>query len=216
MEDMPSAPYRVVIAAARPSIRAGLRAMLERYSEFEVAEARQPRNLEADAEPRAADVIVVDLDGEAPMSVAEVIEQVRGIPLVIVGAGAEELRAAAPDRRGVVVVAEEVGAEELAVAVRAASLGFVAVGPDVVRLPPLDPQPSFPALDAAAIDALSDREREVLGLLAEGLANKRIAQALQISEHTVKFHVSAILSKLGAASRTEAVTLAARRGLLAL
>ena len=101
-------------------------------------------------------------------------------------------------------------------AVRAASLGFVAVGPDVARLPPLDPQPSFPALDAAAIDALSDREREVLGLLAEGLANKRIAQALQISEHTVKFHVSAILSKLGAASRTEAVTLAARRGLLAL
>jgi DNA-binding NarL/FixJ family response regulator len=56
----------------------------------------------------------------------------------------------------------------------------------------------------------------VLQLLAEGLPNKRIAAQLHISEHTAKFHVSAIILKLGATSRTEAVTLAARRGLLIL
>ena len=56
----------------------------------------------------------------------------------------------------------------------------------------------------------------MLALLAEGLANKQIAQRLRISEHTVKFHVAAILAKLGAASRTEAGYVAARRGLIAL
>jgi DNA-binding NarL/FixJ family response regulator len=56
----------------------------------------------------------------------------------------------------------------------------------------------------------------VLQLLAQGIPNKQIAQRLSISEHTVKFHVSAIMTKLGAASRTEAVTTAARRGLLLL
>jgi DNA-binding CsgD family transcriptional regulator len=56
----------------------------------------------------------------------------------------------------------------------------------------------------------------VLQLLAEGLPNKLIAVRLSISEHTAKFHVSAIMTKLGAASRTEAVTIGARRGLLIL
>ena len=56
----------------------------------------------------------------------------------------------------------------------------------------------------------------MLGLVAEGLANKAIARRLTISEHTVKFHVAAILTKLGAGSRTEAVRLGAQRGLVAL
>ena len=65
-------------------------------------------------------------------------------------------------------------------------------------------------------EPLTAREREVLQLLAQGIPNKQIAQRLSISEHTVKFHVSAIMTKLGASSRTEAVTTAARRGLLLL
>ncbi len=63
---------------------------------------------------------------------------------------------------------------------------------------------------------LTERESEVLGLLAQGLANKQIAARLGISEHTVKFHVSAIYSKLGASSRTEAVRLGVRLGLIVL
>lgn len=74
------------------------------------------------------------------------------------------------------------------------------------------------ALDSAPTndEPLTAREREVLQLLAQGIPNKQIAQRLRISEHTVKFHVSAIMAKLGAASRTEAVTSAARRGILLL
>jgi len=63
---------------------------------------------------------------------------------------------------------------------------------------------------------LTPREQEVLQLLAEGLPNKAIASQLSISEHTVKFHVNAIMGKLGAQSRTEAVTRATRAGLILL
>jgi DNA-binding NarL/FixJ family response regulator len=65
-------------------------------------------------------------------------------------------------------------------------------------------------------DPLTERELEVLRLMAQGQMNKEIAAALVISERTVKFHVSAILSKLGAGNRTEAVTLAAQQGLIEL
>src|SRR4030067_1297183 len=69
--------------------------------------------------------------------------------------------------------------------------------------------------DAAAED-LTPREMDVLQLLAEGLPNKEIGRRLRISEHTVKFHVNTILAKLGARTRTEAVTRAARQGLIIL
>ena len=66
------------------------------------------------------------------------------------------------------------------------------------------------------LEPLTPRERDVLGLLAEGLPNKAIAKRLRISDHTVKFHLNAVLGKLGATSRTEAVTKAVRAGLLTL
>ena len=65
-------------------------------------------------------------------------------------------------------------------------------------------------------EALTVREREVLELLSRGLPNKLIARRLQISEHTVKFHVSSIYAKLGASSRTDAVSRGVRRGLITI
>jgi DNA-binding NarL/FixJ family response regulator len=64
------------------------------------------------------------------------------------------------------------------------------------------------------IEALTPREVEILQLLAAGLGNKEIASRLGISDHTVKFHVASVIGKLGAASRTEAVTLGIRHGLV--
>src|SRR5260370_34209581 len=66
------------------------------------------------------------------------------------------------------------------------------------------------------LEELTEREREVLRLLAQGMPNKEIASHLVISERTAKFHVSSIMSKLGATNRTEAVTLAVQRGLITL
>ena len=77
----------------------------------------------------------------------------------------------------------------------------------------LSPTPSDPSHDG---NVLTPREKDVLKLLAEGLTNKTIADCLRISDHTVKFHVNAIMSKLGAQSRTDAVVRATRQGLLLL
>jgi DNA-binding NarL/FixJ family response regulator len=73
-------------------------------------------------------------------------------------------------------------------------------------------RPTPPLPDDA--EALTPREREVVGLLAQGLSNRALGERLGISEHTAKFHVNAILGKLGAASRTEAVMRAVRLGLI--
>ena len=81
----------------------------------------------------------------------------------------------------------------------------------------LQPPGPSPARDPAdLVEELTPRETEVLQLLADGLTNKAIAQRLGISDHTVKFHVNAVLGKLGAQSRTEAVVRASRLGLLQL
>jgi DNA-binding NarL/FixJ family response regulator len=77
-------------------------------------------------------------------------------------------------------------------------------------------QPSRDLLPQPPAEELTPRELEVLQLLAEGLSNKAIAYRLDISEHTVKFHVNAILGKLSAQSRTEAVVQATRLGLIIL
>jgi DNA-binding NarL/FixJ family response regulator len=106
--------------------------------------------------------------------------------------------------------------EELAAAVHAISQGMVVGAPALIE-PLLESRP--PALGDEAVllvEPLTDREIEVLQLLAQGLANKQIAAVLGISEHTVKFHVSGIYTRLGAASRTEAVRLGVRQGLIVL
>lgn len=111
----------------------------------------------------------------------------------------------------------DVGAETLAAAVRAVAEGLTVVEPPLAAT---WRSPGGRALDGDTLEPggeeLTAREREVLQLVAQGLPNKSIAQRLGISEHTVKFHVAAILGKLGAASRAEAVRLGARRGLIAL
>ncbi|HEX3776494.1 MAG TPA: response regulator transcription factor [Polyangiaceae bacterium] len=100
--------------------------------------------------------------------------------------------------------------ERVLSALRALASGSAVLEPAILR--------TFVSARAAPNDALTltPRETEVLNLVAEGLSNKSIAERLRISEHTAKFHVNAILNKFGAETRTEAVVMAARRGLLML
>ena len=106
--------------------------------------------------------------------------------------------------------------EEYSTAVTALHLGLVSADP--ILLDQLLAQNSSRSLadEERVIEDLTNREMEVLELLSEGLANKQIALELEISEHTVKFHVSSIYTKLGATNRIEAVTLGARLGLIVL
>ena len=101
-------------------------------------------------------------------------------------------------------------AEELAAAVRAVHAGLVVLHPAALEPSRASDQPG------AAGAPLTAREREILELMADGASNRIIAARLAISRHTVKFHVASILAKLGATSRTEAVALALRGGLLAV
>ena len=100
-------------------------------------------------------------------------------------------------------------ADEVAAAIRAARRGEVHLDPAIAR----QLTRSLVAPTARAVDALTDREREVLVLVAQGLSNQQIADALVISERTARTHVSNILGKLGVASRTQAALLAIREGI---
>ena len=163
------------------------------------------------------DVVVLDLGRPAVGPAAGVPETLRavaaapGAPAVVVlaeqgdRAGADLRRAGA---RG--VLPRTAAPAEIAAAIEAVAAGLVVLHPDV-----LGPRAArSPAEPAAPADPVTPREREILAMLAEGLGNKAIAARLGISTHTVKFHVAAILQKLGARSRAEAVTIGVRRGLL--
>ena len=100
--------------------------------------------------------------------------------------------------------------EELAAAIVATRAGLVVLHPDALS------RPTLAESAKGETTALTPREVEILEMMAEGLSNRRLAAHLGISSHTVKFHVASILAKLGALSRTEAVTLGVRRGLISL
>ncbi len=106
----------------------------------------------------------------------------------------------------------EASPEELSATVHALSEGLLAGSPTLIH--GLLEQKTVASIDEAelVVDLLTGREHQILQLIAEGLANKQISAALNISENTVKFHVSSLYSKLGVTNRTEAVRSGARRG----
>jgi len=114
------------------------------------------------------------------------------------------------------IIARDAGPDELQLALQAADAGFVLLHPSSVRGLILE-NPSHNAKDITTeelTEELTAREEQVLRLVSIGLGNKEIAARLAISDHTVKFHISSILGKLNAASRTEAVSLGIRKGFI--
>ena len=191
----PIAILRVAVEAAYPSVRAGLRAMLAATPSFQLTED-------------TADVTVADLEEGSTM------EDWPAGPAVLLASSPGEFATtmiSGDTPRGYLL--KEATASELSAAVTAVSQGLVVFDPAVAALVSSRPHEQPLTLEGAT---LSDRELEVLRHVASGLPNKGIARELGISEHTVKFHVGTILGKLGAASRTEAVTLAVRSGMLPL
>jgi DNA-binding NarL/FixJ family response regulator len=197
---------RVVVIAAYPALRAGLLALLAQDATLEPMAADRIW-LGNDAAP-APVAIVVDYSGGEPDDLMSVSEAFPAAPLVMIGA---DPASDGPGLSGVPVayLSSDVEADELTAAVHAAAAGLIAIDPAMAGAAGIHAHARSPEGDA-----LTAREREVLHLVAEGLPNKAIARQLGISEHTAKFHVGSLLGKLGAASRTEAVTIATRRGLL--
>ena len=114
------------------------------------------------------------------------------------------------------VLSSEANADELAAGIAAVAEGLWVGAPGLVEGLMRLPKGGESSGEEPLAEPLTAREKEVLQHMAEGLANKQIALALGISEHTVKFHINAILGKLNAQSRTEAVVRATRAGLILL
>lgn len=135
------------------------------------------------------------------------------IPVVLVLDSADSALVGSALRAGIRgVISFDASPQEIESAVHAANAGLVVTTPAAIA----QLLPDAPAFAEELAEPLSARELEVLELLAEGLSNKLIAHGLNISEHTVKTHVASIFTKLGASSRTEAVSQAIRRGLVML
>ena len=189
---------RVLLNLSSPALRAGLRALLSADSTIKVIND----SLEDDAE---ADVVITSAshasflnDGAGAASSAATLflsdDQLN----------LRDLRRS-PTAWG--ILPNDASAEELSAAIHALSQGLVVGASTLLFESENEPLSRGP---------LTERESEVLGLLSKGLANKQIAVALGISEHTVKFHVSSIYSKLNVTNRTEAVREGLRGGWLAL
>lgn len=208
MTDSDHSPeLRVLIVAGNPLAQIGLGTMLNRVGGVAVIGQVSPgADLSAEIETRSPEVIIWDLESSAAL---EQIGAVTGSALILAlvpdtNSAAEAWSAGA---RG--VLPRSAAAEMITAAAAAVSQGLAVFDPTLAST-------LFPARVDTLTEELTGREREVLGLVAEGLPNKVIAAHLGISENTVKYHVNAIMSKLGVQSRTEAVVKAVRMGFLLL
>lgn len=200
---------RVLIRALTPRSAAGLEQMLRVEPDFVVLREREgERNLDAD-------VIVSEVDPGEDSSPPEFTREISDAGAAVILLSEDPPRgwgAGVPSGDVKAVLPRRITQEELAAAVRAAAAGLIVIHPEDAGafFPERRPEEraEFP------LEPLTPREREVLRTIADGLSNREIGARLGISEHTVKFHVAAILGKLGAAGRTEAVMTAVRRGLL--
>jgi DNA-binding NarL/FixJ family response regulator len=214
-------PIRVLLVDDHGVVRRGLEAYLDLVDDIEmVGEAGNGREAltrvaELDAAGRPPDVVLMDLlmpemDGIA--ATAAIKERWPDVEVVALTSFIEEDKIHGALQAGATgYLLKDAAATEVAAAIRAAHQGEMHLAPPVARR--LAESLRAPTREKP-IEPLTEREREVLGLVAHGKANKEIARQLEISERTVRTHVSSILGKLGLVSRTQAALYALREGLV--
>jgi DNA-binding NarL/FixJ family response regulator len=209
---------RVVIADDQPMMRAGFKAVLEATGSIEVvAEAGTGEEAVLAARRHDPDVVLMDIR----MPGLDGIEATRRLPgqrvLILTTFGLDEyiieaLRAGASG-----FLLKDAPTQEVVDAVRAVAAGDAVLAPAVTRqlLDQVSRRlPAAMSRDVEGLDELTDREQQVLRMLAVGLSNAEIAEALVLSEATVKTHVSNLLGKLGLRDRVQAVIYAYESGLI--
>ncbi len=209
---------RILIADDQPLLRAGFRTVLERTGEMEVvAEADDGDQAIGLARRLHPDVVLMDIR----MPKVDGIEATRSLAghkvLILTTFGLDEYIVEALRAGASGFITKDVPAEELLRAVRAVAAGDALLTPTVTRQLLDQVARRLPAVLVAERNRLSDlseREREVLSLVAQGLNNAEIAAALVIGEATVKTHVSSVLSKLGLRDRVQAAIAAYELGLI--
>jgi NarL family two-component system response regulator LiaR len=212
---MTAPPIRVLIIDDHGVVREGLRAYLELEPDIQViGEARDGQEGVKRAEELHPDVVLMDLvmprmDGVE--ATAAIKQQQPDAHVIVLTSFVDDERVVPAIKAGATsYLLKDVAAADLARAIRGARAGQAQLHPEVARR--LMQTVTTPR-KSEAVAQLTDREREVLRLLAEGRSNKEIARSLVVSERTVKGHVSNILGKLGLQDRTQAALYAVRHGL---
>lgn len=212
-------PIRILVADDHPIVRDGLIAILGTQSDFEVVgKAGDGLETLGQVDKLHPDVLLLDLemphmDGvETLRHLRETRTAVRTIVFTAFDTDERIVGAVQAGAQGYLL--KGVPREEIFNAIRVVHAGGSLLQPVIASK--LLKQVSGGRKPSPEMDALTPREQHVLKLLAQGLQNKEIAAELVITERTVKFYVSSILSKLGAGNRTEAVTMAVQRGLVKL
>jgi DNA-binding NarL/FixJ family response regulator len=212
-------PIRILVADDHPIVRDGLISILGTQPDFEVVgKAGDGQETLEQVEDLHPDVLLLDL--EMPhMDGVETLRHLRDNhasvrTIVFTAFDTDERIVSAVQAGAQGYLLKGVPREEVFNAIRVVHAGGSLLQPVVASK--LLKQVSGDRKPQPEVDALTPREQHVLKLLAHGLQNKEIAAELVITERTVKFYVSSILSKLGAGNRTEAVTLAVQRGLVKL
>lgn len=204
---------RILLADDHPIVRDGLRAVLSTQADFQVVgEAETGAQTLQQVQTLTPDILLLDLE----MPQGDGVETLRHLQHL--GATVRVIIFTAFDTDDRIVEAVRAGAQGYLMkgAPRAELFNAIRVvhgGGSLLQ--PVIASKLINRLTQPMPESLTAREQEVLGLIAQGLPNKEIAERLVITERTVKFHVSAIMGKLGATNRTEAVALARQRDLLA-
>jgi NarL family two-component system response regulator YdfI len=210
---------RVFIVAASPLIRTGLESMRADRRFDIVGSAADFETISGQLVDIEPDIVLVEVAADTQEDLLNTLEdseiaRENAIVVLLEQPKADWLSKAF--RAGVrAVLPRDTTLEQLRAALEAVAAGLVVVHPSEVNA--VLPAPAaLPSPIGEVPEPLTPREREVLQLISAGLGNKEIAGRLSISEHTVKFHVASILGKLGASTRTEAVSIGIRRGLVLL
>lgn len=214
----------VFIVAASPLARSGLENLLESPQIQIAGSAAHLDELDGHLADFSADVILVDATGELLESFLRSLVDsglAHDFSVAVLVEPASLAASSVALRQGVrAVLPNDVPSEQLVPALQAAASGLLVLHPAQVAAPITSNGFASTPLRSRELNELAEpltpRESEVLQMLASGLGNKEIAAKLAISEHTVKFHVASILGKLGAATRTEAVSIGIRRGMVLL
>ena len=214
---------RILIGASSQVVREGLESLLGVAPTFNVVGSFSVGRALARIEDLQPDVLLLDLESPADDSVLLAMESEakRFISsIVVLTDSIEDSWSVDALRSGVrAILPRDATSEEIGAAIQATATGLVVLHPDALHslLFPMSSGevPEEPETDLSD-HILTPREIEVLRMMAEGLGNKEIASRLGISDHTIKFHISAMFAKLGASSRTKAVTIGIRQGLIML
>ena len=212
--DVPRDPIRVMTVDDHRLLRDGLRFLLLAFDDIAlVGEARDGNEALEKCGQVRPDVVLMDMmmPGMHGVDATRMLkEQYPGVQVLILSSFHDrELVQRAVQAGAIGYLLKDVSIDELADGIRAANAGKPVLGADVAQdlVRPVDAQ-GQPSRD------LTERQAEVLALMAEGLSNRAIAERLVLSPYTVRNHVSEILSRLGVTSRTEAAALAVRQGLV--